>query len=212
MDVDWNSFLLDSGVTPYAILFSTLLGASIGSFTAFRTISSNRAIARRRATIDIIEEVEYSDQYAEAQSAFKYCAQKGFDGIADPATPEDQERRAKVLRYLNHYELVSIGIKSNTIDETIYKNWMATSLIREWNIAAQHIQNERWNFNKAKNKWEYKSSLYQHFGDVARAWSPDAVVLSENFSAPPDTPKRSSGTPIPRVRDQNHFTKLKAVH
>lgn len=206
MEFDWISFLTVAGVMPIAVIIASLLGAGIGSIAAFRAIANNRAVARRRATVDIIEKVEYSDQYAEAQASFRYCQQKGFGEIADPETPEDQERRAKVLRYLNHYELISIGIKANTIDEQIYKKWMGTSFIRDWNSATKHIQNERWNYNSSKNKWEYTDTLYENFGDVARAWSEDAIVLSKNFGGPPEKPKRSSGSPIPRVNSENQFS------
>jgi Domain of unknown function (DUF4760) len=44
--------------------------------------------------------------------------------------------------YINHYELVAIGIRSNILDERMYRTWMEGPFVRDFNSAADFIQSE----------------------------------------------------------------------
>lgn len=110
--------------------------------------------ARRKATIDMIERVESTPHYRRMQRAFSSCHQQpeatgGFEALIDPSTDADWSRRRAVLDFLNHYELIAVGIEAGIFDFDLYKSWMGSTMVRDWNVAAAFIDRERWVLTRA---------------------------------------------------------------
>lgn len=104
-----------------------------------------RKIARQRATLDLIEKVESGDHYRHIVKTFSDLRRgPGFGDIMNPKTKQAIELRRCVNDYLNHYEMVALGIKEGILDEQFYREWMRGPFTREWNAAAEWVQNERW--------------------------------------------------------------------
>lgn len=165
-------------VTPVLVFASAII--------AWRSLRNTRAVAKQRATLDLIEKAESTDHYRRLSTAFARARRENkFAILNDPPTPDDRELRQAVLDYFNHYELVAIGIDHDILDETIYRAWMQSHVVMEWNAAAVFIQNERWRLNADKSDFEYRGEL---FGNLQRAvcrWSGDAVRLTAQTGAKP---------------------------
>jgi hypothetical protein len=188
-----------SVVTPLLVLAS----ASI----AWRSLGNSRAIARKKATLDLIEKVESTDHYRAAARAFDAVRRLGRFGVLhDPKTDEDKVYRRQVLGYIGHYELIAIGIQRDVLDETIYRSWMRSHVAMEWNAAADFIQNERWRLNAAGTDMEYRRQLFENFQWMACRWSPEARKLDRNSSPKPAVPTgmiAPGDVALPAIRDTN---------
>jgi hypothetical protein len=148
-------------------------------------IGMQRKIARQRATLDFIEKVESGEHYRKIVHTFTELRRGvGFAHLSNPQTDEDEKTRLCVNDYMNHYEMVAIGISAGILDEAIYRNWMRGPFVRDWNAAAQWIQRERWK-RQEDGSWEYYEKIFENYGYWACRWSHEAVVLDEEFSGPP---------------------------
>lgn len=146
---------------------------------------TTRAVARQRATLDLIEKRESTEHYRTLASGFSRIRRaNGFEALNNTTTDIAKAERQIVVDYLNHYELISIGILNNILDERIYRTWMRGPFVRDWNAAADWIQRERWKQDEAGN-WEYYEQTFENYEKVARRWSPDAIILTRETSPPP---------------------------
>lgn len=181
-----------SGFLDYLQLFIMSVSPIIlivGVIVATKNIASARETARKKATLDMIEKVESMPHYRAMHATFSYHRKlKSFDRLHDPSEVKDKTERTNVLDYLNHYELVGIGIAEDILDEDFYKNWMRGPFVRDWNAAADFVQRERWKFDEGRKKWVYNEQLFEHFQMYATRWSTDAVKLDAKFAGPPDKP------------------------
>lgn len=159
-----------------------------------------RRMARQRATLDFIEKVESGDHYRNIVHIFTELRRgKGFAHLTNPQTDEDKEIRRCVNDYLNHYEMVCIGISEGILDEKIYREWMRGPFVRDWNAAADWIQRERWK-RSDEGVWEYYEKTFAAYGYWACRWSPEAIVLDENYSPPPQDAAGIADEPLPKDR------------
>ncbi len=161
-------------------------------------VAMARASTRQRATLDMIEKVESTPYYQEQNSVFSYHRrQNGFAKLHSPAETKDREERRAILGYLNHYELVSIGIRRKILDEAFYREWMRGPFVRDWNAAADFIQRERWKWDAQSEKWDYHHVLFENFQKMACRWSEEAIVLTKSFSKPPEAPSGPGDEALP---------------
>ncbi|HYZ48257.1 MAG TPA: DUF4760 domain-containing protein [Sphingomonas sp.] len=155
------------------------------------------------AIASYIEKAESTEHYRALAKAFGEAERTGKLGLLnDPKTDTDKDLRRGVLDYLNHYELVALGIKHNILDERIYREWIQSHVVREWNAAAEFIQNERWRLNEAKTDFEYKSRLFCQLQAAVCRWSPEALNLDENYGPKPALPADRAApgdAPLPTV-------------
>jgi hypothetical protein len=174
------------------------LSAVIGSAIAYLGVRNVRAVARQRATLDFIEKVESTPHYRAINTIFsRYRVNNGFGRLHSPAE-EDAADRAAIFDYLNHYEMVAIGIKSNILDDKIYRDWMLGPIIRDWNAVSEFVQRERWKWDSEKSTWSYREKLFENFQRVATSWSREAVNLSKTSSHPPRHPSGPGDERLPQ--------------
>lgn len=119
-----SSFEWTSLITPVIILGSVCV--------AILGVPSARASVRRKATLDMIEKTESTPHYREFHAAFAYHRrQSSFSRLHDPTEEKDKQERQKILDYLNHYEIIAIGIRHDILDAKIYRSWMQGPFIRD---------------------------------------------------------------------------------
>lgn len=170
----------------------------VGVHVARTNIASAKDTARKKATLDMIEKVESMPHYRSMHNTFAYHRnQESFDRLHNPQEAKDQSERTNVLDYLNHYELVSIGISKEILDEEFYKSWMRGPFVRDWNAAADFVQRERWKHDEKSNNWEYHAQLFEHFQHYATSWSSEAICLNQETSRPPANPKGPGDEALP---------------
>jgi hypothetical protein len=171
-ELSWVSFLGPG------LIFVSAIVALVGVINA-------RDVAKQRATLDFIEKVESTEHYRKLNSAFSALRQsKGFAHLTSPAE-EDKPDRSAMMDYLNHYEMVSIGIRRNILDGKIYREWMLGPFVRDWNAASDWIQRERWKWDPEKGAWSYRSRLYANYQWAACSWSKDGRKLTKHTTPPP---------------------------
>jgi hypothetical protein len=169
----WKALL-----SPVLVLLSALV-AIIG-------IRNVRAVARQRATLDIIEKFESTEHYRALNEAFSTVRKSaGFAALHDPATAASKKTRGQVQDYINHYELVAIGIRNNILDAKIYRTWMASAVVRDWNAAAEYVQHERWRLNARGDDYVYHPGLYANYQWLAANFSNTARRLTATSSPKP---------------------------
>ncbi|MEM8653995.1 MAG: DUF4760 domain-containing protein [Pseudomonadota bacterium] len=179
-----------------------LASAILSAIFAFFSIRSAREIARKNATINMIEKVEATAHYRKLYSTFSYYKRlNSFDRLYDPVEQKDKSDRQDVLDFLNHYELVAIGIEKNVLDFDIYRLWMRGPFVSHWNAAADFIQRIRWKYDDGKDSWSYYTDAFSSFQRVALRFSPDAINLNANYAAHPEQPQGPSDEPIPAPPD-----------
>lgn len=146
---------------------------------------NTRAVARQRATLDLIEKSESSEYYRDLHATYSRLRREGgLPKLANPQTDIDKADRQAVMNYLNHYELIAIGIRENILDEKFYRSWMRGPFVRDWNAARDLIQRQRWK-KLEDGKWEYYSQTFENYQYLACRWSTDVEYLSEESGGPP---------------------------
>ncbi len=185
---DWRVY-----IAPALILISAII--------AILAIINARSVARQKATLDMIEKKESTEHYRALNERFSELRKgRGFTHLNDPAAEDKADRRA-LLDYLNHYEMVAIGIRQGILDDRFYRAWMEGAFVRDWNAAADWIQRERWKLG-SNGDWQYRASLFEHYQWVACRWSKEARKLNENASEPPSAGSGASDEPLPLPADE----------
>lgn len=178
---------------------------AISVIIAYWGILQNRRIARKRATLDLIEKVESSNYYRELLEVFhRRKMDSTLEKLSEPKDAVGHKERKSVFSFLNHYELVSLGIQKEILDEEFYKGWMRSSFIDDWIAAKTFIQRERWKKSDDGKSWVYHAKLYEHYNCVAHRWSPGEVeILSEKSGGHPDEPVGPGDQPMAGVGDED---------
>jgi Domain of unknown function (DUF4760) len=174
--------------------------ASVAAFVAWRAFRGARLIAKQKATLDLIEKRESTEHYRQIIDRFSTLRKnRGFNHLNAP-TQDDVADRRMLIDYLNHYELVSIGIRQDILDSKIYRAWIEGSFVRDWNAVADWVQRERWKQDDS-NAWHYRASIYASYQHIACLWSPEAVRLTATSSPPPVLASGAGDDPFPEPAD-----------
>lgn len=194
---------LPSGPSWWTILpalITPIIGC-LALYFAWQNIRNARDLARNKATLDLIEKKESTEHYRAINDIFSTLRLgKGFTHLNDPQTDPERKERQAVIDYLNHYEMVAIGIRDELLDAQLYRAWMEGAFVRDWNAAAQWVQRERWKYEKDRG-WTYRASILQNYQDAACQWSQEAIRLNDTTSGPPVEPAGTSDEALPRPID-----------
>ncbi|WP_350333767.1 DUF4760 domain-containing protein [Coralliovum pocilloporae] len=127
----------------WAIYISAGIAAAVGlvaAAIAIWGIRTQREIALKRTTLDMISQSERDKDIIEAQARFNDLAKQPA-GLApyaekDKLATDDVE---KIRVVLNQYEIYAIGIKRGIIDEELYFLWFKSGLLTHWRHAEPFI-------------------------------------------------------------------------
>jgi hypothetical protein len=133
--------------------------AGVAALIAVWAIFSQRAIAARNATIDFIRFGESDRDMIKANSAFSKLSREPA-GLGPWASQPTSKEFTSIRTVLNHYELVAIAIHRGTFDDTTYRRWYRSGVIRAWNAAAPFVFARR---NDTGNQ-----ALWHEFEEMAR--------------------------------------------
>lgn len=142
---------------------AVLLSASVAGVIALKNITTQRGIARRRATLDLISGKQWDNDYIRARKEFN-ALRESSNGLEFWAAAEHSgtPQLETIRLILNDYELIAIGISEDIIDETLYKRWFESTLIRDFDAAFATIDTLR-----RRTKID---GLYVEFEALARRW------------------------------------------
>lgn len=172
-------------VTPCIIALSAIVA---GVFS-WLSIKSSRDVARKRATLDLIERSESTQYYQEVYVAFTEVRKDGdcFNQIRNPTNPELIKQRQKVINYLNHYELIALGISQGILDETVYKMYMRSTVVRDWFAAEAFIRHIR-NPTTDSGSEVSAGAAFSNFEALATKWRGEVELnISTGCDEQPET-------------------------
>ena len=160
----WISEIGDLG--PIAILISAFIAALIAN----NSIKTNRAIARKRATIDVILKLESEPNYQKSMATFKDFRDSGklLDLINNLKSQKDKEALLEITTFINHYELICTGMMEDTLDELFYFKWYRGALLKHWADLCPFILKLR--------EIENNNQLWIRFQTFAECWKNDEFV------------------------------------
>jgi hypothetical protein len=103
-------------------------------------VLTQRAIARRRATLDHMQRIDMDKDMIAAQQIFIAQA-KAEGGLAKWAESQHEasNEAAAIRLILNDFELVSVAIQFGIIDFNFYKLYCHGTVRRYWEAAAPYI-------------------------------------------------------------------------
>ncbi|MDR3351456.1 MAG: DUF4760 domain-containing protein [Zoogloeaceae bacterium] len=105
-----------------------LIASALG---AISLIYSNGRATRRRATVAHIIHQESNPELLKA-IAVVYKLQRTGVPLAEHLTNEDSPEFQAILKVLNHYEFVALGIRRKAFDESIYKYLQCANIRKAW--------------------------------------------------------------------------------
>jgi hypothetical protein len=151
---------------------AALVAAALGGVIAVWAIYSQRAITRRQVTLEMLSENESEGTRTGNRQKYRQLAR-------DPqilqtyaqADKEDTEEYQVVVRRLNEYELISIGIQRGIIDFEIYKLWWKSGTVRAWRDCKPFIETLRHRQRNDKLFYEFEMMVgwFEHDSRPARS-------------------------------------------
>lgn len=131
---------------------AVLVSATAALLAALYTISTNRALARKKATLDLIIKSETDEYFLKLTKTYTSIrdGEGGVNGAIAPLEKLFARRRKQpgdepivvtddevtlvktVQSYLNYYELIAIGIDNKILDEKFYQDWMRSGFVDAW--------------------------------------------------------------------------------
>ncbi len=134
---------------------------TLSAIAAVIIIYHNGLLARRRATVDhIIHQKSDPDLLAAIDKVHRLreseAALSGF------VTNREGSEYKSILKVLNNYEFIALGIKRSAFDERIYKELQCSNFIKIWNSTSGLISEIR--------KTEQIETLFQEFEWLAKRW------------------------------------------
>lgn len=157
-------------ITPLILAFS----ATTAAYLSLKSIRSNREIALKRATLDLIIRSESTEYYQSLYRAFTDIRKDdaGFSQIFSPSNPEIVKQRQMVINYLNHYELIAMGIFDGILDESVYKNYLRSTVVRDWFAAEPFVTHIRAPSPDSGAEVS-ASAAFSNFERLALKWAPE---------------------------------------
>lgn len=147
-------------------VWATLLVGVVGAAVAIWGVLTQRAIARRRATLDYLSRGELDSDLIDAHRVFVRLAKDGGLELWADESKQNEKEVQSIKTVLNDQELISIGIQRGIIDYKLYRMWNRTGVIRRWSYAEPFVKKLRERLNN--------DALYHEFEEMAR-WMKDTM-------------------------------------
>jgi hypothetical protein len=149
------------------------VGAVAASIAVWGVITQ-RVVARRRATLDLISNLERDGDVIAAHKKFISLA-KSSEGLAlwaDEGKEATEETQA-IRIVLNEFELIAIGIQRGIIDYELYKRWNKSGVIQYWKNTAPFVLRLRARLNN--------NSIYHEYEELFRWMNGDTMPKRRRF-------------------------------
>ncbi|MFK5948887.1 MAG: DUF4760 domain-containing protein [Methylococcales bacterium] len=155
-----------------AIIISALIGATI----AIVVVSSNKIAAKKKAAIDMLLTLRIDGDFLSNQQIFRKAESKHeLLGILNPSTEDDFKNKLAIQNYLNIYELISVAVRQEAIDESVCQKLMGDTLVRRWNEAKELIEEIR-----KKDTSNTTEVFFSEFQLVAETWGKKEKIVNHH--------------------------------
>jgi len=127
---------------------------------AMVAICMQRQTARAQATLNHLAKMEFDQDFLHAKKTFLEIEANGeLIKYADRSSAHTKNARY-IRLYLNHFELVSLGIQHKIIDYDIFKRWNRKTVQLVWTAA--------WPFVNKLRKEFHNDQLFVEFEELAK--------------------------------------------
>jgi hypothetical protein len=137
-------------LSPLAILIS----AGVAILSARKSISAQRQIARKRASLDLLLKLESDAEFIKATEIYRDVRDgKGLESLiiqkeGKSKSKRDEHEEFYVDHYLNTLELVCVGMSAGTIDELYIYQYMRGAIVNAWKSSEKYIIKSRGEKNR----------------------------------------------------------------
>lgn len=144
----WWPFLL----VPIATTLSALLGVGAAALA----ILTQRSIAKRKNTLDVIMQFESDPGYRSSVKTFRQFrdGKISIDSLLDPKNDADLTHLDHLNTFWNWHEAIALGLRRDTLDDEIMMRWWGEPMVRTWNSSVDAIDRFR---EKNKTKRQFKN-------------------------------------------------------
>ena len=147
----------------------------MGVLVALTAVFTSRELARKKQSADILfatrGDTKLQDGHALLRT-YHNAADKNIRTLADPALSESDE--AKTIRYLlNHFEVISVGLRAGIFDEQMLKDSWYTMVIDTFDQAHPLIE--------ALRKKSGKDTILQEFECLTKRWKDNPLKRKKHW-------------------------------
>lgn len=158
-----------STIAPFLSPIAILVSAGAGAWFAKKTIDAQRGMARKRATLDVLIKLESDEYYQKVSATFRDVRDgPGLDSLVNPRSEREKSELLDVQSFLNHYELICVGIIECTLDEAFLYQWFRGTFIHHWHDSKSFVEKVR---DSSKNR-----NIFQQYERFADAWDRNRFV------------------------------------
>ena len=159
--------------TSHAIIASAIFAAL---FTCTAMLLSRKS-SKESATIDIIHTTAWDHDFITTRESFK-SLRDSDEGLISCIGKKDSAEFSHVLKMLNHYELVAIGIHAGILSDKIYGKYYRTRFVCDWFAAKSFIEDLRRHL-LSKNKRKTGTVIFVEFERLATKWARKYKIEAE---------------------------------
>ncbi|WP_431023797.1 DUF4760 domain-containing protein [Halomonas sp. H5] len=152
---------------PWLSPLAIFLSAVFAFFASWRAINTQRRIARKRATLDVLFRLESDAAFLKAAEVFQDVRDgRGFMSLVKDKkgkSNRDKEEELYVDMYLNHLELLCVGMSEDTIDELFLFQYMRNTVVGDWRDVEDYVKD-------CRERSPKNHRLFQKLEKFATAW------------------------------------------
>ena len=163
IDIATNILNSGPGYVFWAIVISAAVTLSIGLFT----IGMNRVIAKKKEALTLLILTESEKVFIENRGAFyDYHSGGLLTEILEPKTPDAKTAKDKIKAYLNHFEIIAIGINQGILDENLIRSFWGDTIEGIWTRAQPVVIGLRGDEESS----DYDPEFFEHLEELVVRW------------------------------------------
>jgi hypothetical protein len=140
----------------------------LSAIAAFLVIWHGGKVNRLKATVDMVRATFFEENARKSYNEFKdllSALDEAKQDISEYAGSDSDrsEGESVILKQINNYELISLGIKKNVFDEKFYKRWFFSQLTRDYSKVQPYITAVRETYNN--------DAYFCEFETLAARWN-----------------------------------------
>jgi hypothetical protein len=156
----------------------------ISAAIAILTIGTTSLLERRRATIDLVRDLQKDEVLIKARATIRSVQdESGKIDFTPILAKEDSEELRAILNVLNSFEFMAAGLRTGAFDEKTYKRILYNTVVTQWDLFQEFVVKYRENYKKENEgaKGLNADTLFQDFETLARKWSRDPLKKIRNL-------------------------------
>jgi len=152
---------------------------------AFLALRSSARHERRRATVDVVNDLQKDAVFIAARGALRALKDHGGKiNAAEILVPNDSPSQQAIFTVLNSYEFMATGLKTGAFDTSTYKRMYYSNVVDVWTLLEEFVRlyRQKYAMKSGLKAGHIGDTLYQDFEDLAEGWK--RHPLSPHINSP----------------------------